>query len=298
LEEREDKCGECSFGFVFDLEGACVKDRCIAYGTQRVCVECEPDYAVERDSKKCVFLENNTCKVWDQGNQKCLICREKFYLNEDAGDECYKVNEIENCSAYKDNLNECRECEVGHTLQNGKCFESIEYCLEYLDSGQCAHCEEGKELLNSTCFNEDCVNTVFQKQLPKFKLYQNLLFVFVGVSILLILLIIVLVLFIFKCCCFKKTLLYGQNRGKQGHPRLPGRSLTAGSISDLNSNTTAGISMESSNQIRESREVSDINFVETQGQSQEKSGQNKEVKEFEYRVRPLSAMTNAPLKIN
>ena len=150
--QSEPKCLKCNPGFKLTKTHICERDICSLYDESRKCVRCQEDYTLDLDTSECIYLEEDEeCLEYDSINETCATCREGFYKNEDFGDKCFEVNEVEHCEFYLKNKNRCKKCFDSYFLENNHCIRH-DADLEYLNYFEdCVQCNQNTVYVKPVC---------------------------------------------------------------------------------------------------------------------------------------------------
>jgi hypothetical protein len=102
------------------------------------------------------IVVNYGCKSYSKDGTKCLLCSDRFYM--DQSGICQPVSS--NCKTYNSTNGACLSCYGGYFLADVICvFGTLPssssatydpYCLN-VTNGACSQCSKGFYLLNSTC---------------------------------------------------------------------------------------------------------------------------------------------------
>ena len=212
------QCRECFKGFDLDLGNLCQIDNCEEYDHEVRCRRCKDSFALNQDTKKCKYLRNNKCLVFDRRRTRCTLCREGYYSNKDSGFVCYQVNEVENCEKYVENENLCEQCRDSFVLHQSRCIRKIDHCVEYGEDEYCTKCKVGKFLFESSCLDEKYYTWFWNKYMRRMMEKEEKLDIYqiIMLSVLLALVLIFTICFILKkkkLCCFKD-----ENNGNDALP--------------------------------------------------------------------------------
>lgn len=212
FDNKANMCKECFIRFDLDSENSCQPDNCFEYDKELKCKRCNDNFALNEDTKKCKFFENNKCITFSGKNTRCTLCKKNYYLNPDSGYECFAVNHVENCDYYVENENLCEKCNDSFLLIDGKCFEKILECTDYNEKGLCIKCKNDKPPINSICIDKNTQIGVMKTQYPKIieegkeeekDIYKTFNGVFSILFVLSLIIIMCFVLKFMKLCCFK-----------------------------------------------------------------------------------------------
>ena len=121
------QCIECFKGFDLDSENAYLPDNCQQYDEQLRCTRCKYEFALDRVT--CEYLKKSNCLITEEN--RCTLCREGYYSNEDSGHTCYQVKRVDDCTRYKQNQNLYEQCRDSFTFHDQKCILSINYFRDY-----------------------------------------------------------------------------------------------------------------------------------------------------------------------
>ena len=153
-------------------------DNCISCSTKDHCNNCEEMYKLKDDNSACEEIISN-CKILDFEKDKCLECKENFYLLNDDKYHCYN-NSLENDKYFTEDggkiyiscnsvikhcdkceeRNRCLKCNEGYVFNelNKTCVIEISSCKKYDSNYEyCEECQEKYYLLNDDnlhCYNE------------------------------------------------------------------------------------------------------------------------------------------------
>ena len=111
-------CTLCNTGYGLQ-DGEChglSTEHCLTYdGNTNECQECNTDYYVDFNTKKCFKNTSNYCSVKHKNENKCVTCNTDFWANDG---HCH-IQYILNCITYAVNINECTTCMIGNFLNTG-----------------------------------------------------------------------------------------------------------------------------------------------------------------------------------
>ena len=153
-------------------------DNCLSCSGKDQCNNCESMYKLSNDNSFCEEIIPN-CKILDVNKEKCVQCKENFYLLNDDEYHCYNdtidkdkyftedegityinCNKIlPHCDKCQDR-NRCLECKDSYVYNEYKsiCELEISSCIKYDTYYEyCEECEEGYYLLNDDklhCHND------------------------------------------------------------------------------------------------------------------------------------------------
>ena len=173
------KCQECEKGFFIESGSdskSCVDipfDNCSSYDPElETCLICSNGYFKDNGvCSKSNSLDN--CEVYSStdGNT-CEQCQEDKTLNFKIEKACYDViDKTPNCSEYditEENEIKCESCDIGYSLNNGKCnLIEIDNCVGLDSNGDCSLCINnfGLSKDKKSCkpifdvFEQDCLIT-------------------------------------------------------------------------------------------------------------------------------------------
>ena len=119
MKVNEDKCEVCSTRFKLDEDERCVFDESTIKPYNYFCDYLKDPYILETISKKCSSDQPGNCSIHNKKN-KCLLCEQKYYLNKEFNDTCFKVTD-NNCEENIPNENLCKKCINGFLLKDNIC---------------------------------------------------------------------------------------------------------------------------------------------------------------------------------
>eukprot|EP00931_Biecheleriopsis_adriatica_P078958 TRINITY_DN52377_c0_g1_i1.p1 TRINITY_DN52377_c0_g1~~TRINITY_DN52377_c0_g1_i1.p1 ORF type:complete len:940 (+),score=181.52 TRINITY_DN52377_c0_g1_i1:180-2999(+) len=146
------QCMECDVGFVLDNLQCqqCISHctNCSYSGSQR-CDECRSGFGYNAYSQECLRCRVQNCIKCDGSDiNRCAECKQGFGVT--PGGEC------ENCGDFCTHcrsIGDCRACESGYTVEDGKCMGCADRCLSCLRAGpgRCDRCFDGFHLIGEVC---------------------------------------------------------------------------------------------------------------------------------------------------
>ena len=121
--KRAEKISNCAYEFV--------------YVGETYCFECQKDYALSGDKKKCISFEN--CRYLDSEDKLCSKCVDGYVLS-NGGSKCIP---FPHCDYLEDDTEKCGRCEDGYALsydqKECKSFEGCEQLAE--GDNKCSRCQ-------------------------------------------------------------------------------------------------------------------------------------------------------------
>ena len=165
---NSDKCEICNTNFILSTDGELCSEKVSNCDTHYfftktntpTCSKCEDLYYLANSI--CNKGSVTNCQKFKISEDKCEICKEKFYLNSQTN-TCEEQQKIINCSSYsKTNQNTCEVCEAPTfnfkikkwcmllpEIPNCKTYNhnNIDYALK---KASCSLCEDGFYLKSST----------------------------------------------------------------------------------------------------------------------------------------------------
>ena len=163
-------CNKCIDNFYLGYDHKCTDvEFCIYSNYYDECIECEGNYFVDRNSKKCVVAEGDfeNCKSGYKG-WLCLECKDDYYLNM-TNHLCYsnlEDNDFYKCVQSDSNAIHCSNCAKDYHLgrKDKKCT-NIEGCDFAENRIRCKECNEkyclnfnnGKCIYNGEIENEELI---------------------------------------------------------------------------------------------------------------------------------------------
>ncbi|EMD48325.1 serine/threonine kinase, putative [Entamoeba histolytica HM-3:IMSS] len=136
-------CYSCESGYYL-FDGQCIRIPNCQQNINETCIQCELNYLLINGS--CFFYSDFHCS--SVISNTCEECEEYYFLN--SSSLCSLCGS--NCINCIDSL-QCKVCEEGLTLYEGKCIEcdliGCESCS--VDSYSCLKCEKGYYLDNGKC---------------------------------------------------------------------------------------------------------------------------------------------------
>ena len=128
---------------------------CMFYKTENTCNECQLNFKLSKDSKKCQKIKQKNClKILNE--KKCRICKDNF-LTTNGKCEKKKLCKIENCSVceiLENDIEYCHVCNLGFsTFYENDSYEvfcvaegeTTQNCALLVpgDQGRCEVCDVG-----------------------------------------------------------------------------------------------------------------------------------------------------------
>jgi len=133
-------CRSCANGFYLSFDSSsCVLIVPIYqcqnqdYANNR-CIQCNSGFTLT-SNYTCIAIN---CVEYNLSSSVCTSCRQGFYL---SGEICLTIS-IANCSVVL-NQTYCSQCNNGFVNINGRCYPSINNCVNYTAAGFCAQCATG-----------------------------------------------------------------------------------------------------------------------------------------------------------
>jgi len=165
-ESRNGICNKCIDNYYLGYDHKCTNvEYCIYSNYYDECIECEGNYFVDRNSKKCVIADGDYehCKSGYKG-WLCLECKDDYYLNM-TNHLCYSNLEDNNfykCIVSDSNAEFCSNCEKNYYLgkKDKKCTNIIGCDLSE-NRIRCKECNENYYLNIKTgmcIYNEEIKN--------------------------------------------------------------------------------------------------------------------------------------------
>ncbi|ELP89742.1 serine-threonine protein kinase, putative [Entamoeba invadens IP1] len=171
------KCTECEIGYYLDSQECKTCTSNCDYCTETRCIQCAAEYTLidSRTCKKCDVESTNaglnytacgrcdTSHYFDVTSKQCNACVENC-LHCTTSDNClqckqgfYNTNNscvaLEHCDySYGEH---CEVCASRYYLEQGRCYECSDHCLNCMDSTRCVLCD-----IEYTLFNGNCVDTI------------------------------------------------------------------------------------------------------------------------------------------
>lgn len=172
LQSKEIKCNTCRPGFV--------KTRSLTDGPVTHCQQFEPiescssyeqAFSVANSTFACAscsgmsFLSEkvcrrrrlffDTCLTYSTSDDRCMNCREGYYLSQDRKTCIAFPTGIEGCKTYS-SMTSCKVCETGYYVYLGECIaiptsSQVTNCLVHLSAGICDVCREGYVQKTGVC---------------------------------------------------------------------------------------------------------------------------------------------------
>mgnify|MGYP000843965267 FL=1 len=145
----------CPSGQVLSNLNVCIKpsyiEGCHQYASVSKCYECVYNYVLDVNGK-CQYAPDSSkacCRQRNVQTGACEVCEVGLVME---GGRCEERTVI-GCLA-KDEKGVCYACDGKYYLENGKCIQGVENCLQYITIAEtkiCDQCQPGHSLINNAC---------------------------------------------------------------------------------------------------------------------------------------------------